>query len=53
MKYQELMCTHCDTEYSLEYNEENAIGTPIICPFCGEELENEDVDDDLDEEDDE
>jgi hypothetical protein len=51
MKYLEITCTACDTEYSLEYDEENAIGSPLICPFCGEEFENEDSDDELDEED--
>jgi DNA-directed RNA polymerase subunit RPC12/RpoP len=54
MIYLTLMCSHCDTEYHLEYDEENSIGSPIICPFCGEELEEElDENDVEDEEDDE
>ncbi len=46
MKFLEVLCAHCDTEYNLEYDEENAIGSPLICPFCGEELEDEQDQDD-------
>jgi len=54
MKYIQLECSSCETEYGLEYDNNTAIGKPDICPFCGEEIKEDYLDDedyDLDEED--
>jgi hypothetical protein len=54
MKFLVKECDHCETSYSIEYNEEERIGwEPSICPFCGEDLEDEDDEYDYDEDDDE
>jgi transcription initiation factor IIE alpha subunit len=61
MKYLTLECNNCDAKYSVEFNEELIVGwEPTKCPFCGEDLdedflddENEELDEDYDDEDEE
>jgi len=44
------ICSNCDTEYSIKWipldedegDEDNSVGFPIFCPFCGAEIEVED-----------
>jgi len=35
-------CSNCKTKYTIEWNEDKVDLTPLTCPFCGYEVENED-----------
>ena len=37
-------CSNCDTKYSVEWNIEEQDLEPLTCPFCGYEVELDDVD---------
>jgi NAD-dependent SIR2 family protein deacetylase len=51
MRYLTLECDHCESTYSIEFNEESTMyATPTVCPFCGEEIDDE-LDKDFDEDD--
>ena len=30
-----LQCVSCDSEYTIEYDEEAVVGKDCYCPFCG------------------
>ena len=58
MKYITLECNNCDAKYSIEFSEEVIVGwEPTKCPFCGEDLDedflnnDEELDEDYDEDD--
>jgi hypothetical protein len=62
MKYLTFECNNCDAKYSVEFNEELIVGwEPTKCPFCGEDLdedflennEDEELDEDYDDEEEE
>jgi hypothetical protein len=43
-------CNNCETEYTVRWipltedeEDDNEIGFPIFCPFCGHELELDDL----------
>lgn len=36
---EEDICDYCDSEFTVEFEDENA--EVVFCPFCGEELFNE------------
>jgi len=42
-----LQCVSCDSEYTIEYDEEAVVGKDCYCPFCGHLY---DFDDDEEEE---
>lgn len=48
MTQRTLMCVSCDSEYTIEYDEDAVMGKDCYCPFCGFEI---DVIDDAEEED--
>jgi NAD-dependent SIR2 family protein deacetylase len=49
--YTEMSCPNCESQYAVEFMEENINGKPDYCPFCGEEIpEESDFDDEDDEE---
>jgi len=37
-----LQCVSCDSEYTIEYDEDAVTGKDCYCPFCGFEMYNED-----------
>lgn len=39
----ELECEECNTEYLLSYIEEKNSDVPIYCPFCGCDIDLEDI----------
>ena len=43
-----LECQECGTESHIEYDNDNVIGTPEYCPFCGSSYIEESVNDDAD-----
>jgi hypothetical protein len=48
MKYLSFVCPCCDANYSVEYDEVVIDDdTPIFCPFCSEEIEELDLDEDF------
>lgn len=54
MKIQEeCTCRFCENEFIITYDEEIVTDKISICPFCGEELEQEEYIDDEDEYEDE
>ena len=46
--YVEMSCPNCESQYAVEFLEENVSGEPDYCPFCGDEIPEEDLDDDYD-----
>ena len=44
----ELDCESCGTEYELTYIEEEDSEQPIYCPFCGCDIDLEDIESDKD-----
>jgi len=34
-----LMCVSCDSEYTIEYDEDAVAGKDCYCPFCGFEID--------------
>ena len=46
MKRLILECQNCESSYTVEYNEETVMdeNEPNICPFCGDEIEDIDLD---------
>lgn len=39
------LCSYCESEFKLTYDDENVTSLPKFCPFCGEEtLAGEDED---------
>jgi transcription elongation factor Elf1 len=47
--YTEMSCPNCESQYAVDYVEENVNGEVEYCPFCGEEIP-EDVEEDFDKE---
>ena len=43
--YTEMSCPNCESQYAVEFMEENINGNADYCPFCGEEIPEEDEDD--------
>lgn len=50
MKYYTIVCPECETGYGLEFDQESPYSeeNPKFCPFCGEEIEVEEPDDEVD-----
>ena len=42
-----LVCESCDAEFSIKHNMENRLYKIEHCPFCGEELNNEEMEDEI------
>ena len=38
-------CSNCDTKYSIEWDLEQQDLEPLTCPFCGYEVDLDDVED--------
>jgi len=36
-------CTSCDSTFTIIYDDEDVIGDPMNCPFCGTEVDLEEV----------
>ena len=44
-------CSNCESAYSVDFNEGDVTEEePLFCPFCGESMEDEDLDDEYDDE---
>lgn len=43
-----LMCVSCDSEYTIEYDEDAVMGKDCYCPFCGHmyDFDDEEEEDD-------
>jgi DNA replicative helicase MCM subunit Mcm2 (Cdc46/Mcm family) len=39
------LCSYCESDFKLTYDDENVTSLPKFCPFCGEETLAEDEDD--------
>lgn len=51
--YVEISCPNCESQYAVEFIESNVEGDPDYCPFCGDEIpeqEDEDYEEELEEE---
>jgi hypothetical protein len=48
--YNEMSCPNCESQYAVEFFVSNVSGSPEYCPFCGDEIPEENQDDDYDEE---
>jgi predicted RNA-binding Zn-ribbon protein involved in translation (DUF1610 family) len=46
--YIEMSCPNCESQYALDFHLDNVSNEADYCPFCGEEIPEEDLDDDLD-----
>jgi uncharacterized Zn-finger protein len=44
-----VICTFCETDYKLSYNTDKASGYPKFCPFCSEEINEKDEEEQDDE----
>jgi hypothetical protein len=48
-----ITCENCESIYTIIFKDEDTIGTPEYCPFCGEIIEEDlkkyDSDDEIDE----
>lgn len=40
---EEFLCNSCGAEYTIAYVEEDILQEPSHCPFCGNELDNYDI----------
>lgn len=45
MKTLHLECSQCESKYILEFDEDAVMDSPETCPFCGEEIDELDLDD--------
>jgi len=43
-----LMCVSCDSEYTIEYDEDAVSGKDCYCPFCGHLYDFDDDEDEVD-----
>ena len=41
---EEFVCDGCGAEYSVTFIEEDILEEPTFCPFCGNELDSYDID---------
>lgn len=48
-EYVKISCPNCESQYAVDYMESNVDGSPDYCPFCSEEIPEEE--DNYDEED--
>ncbi len=51
-KYLTLVCDNCDSTYCLEFTVQFTNLKPQYCPFCGEDFEDEMLDEDFNEDED-
>ena len=42
-----IVCESCEAEFSIKHNMENRLYKIEYCPFCGEELNNEEMEDEI------
>ena len=42
----EKVCSNCETKYTIEWDEDVQDLTPLTCPFCGYETDDEEQVDD-------
>jgi uncharacterized Zn finger protein (UPF0148 family) len=40
----EISCPNCESQYGIEFSINNVSGDPDYCPFCGDEIPEEDND---------
>ena len=48
--YVQISCPNCESQYAVEFMLNNVDGDPDYCPFCGDEIPEEDDYDDEEEE---
>jgi hypothetical protein len=46
--YNEISCPNCESQYAVDFIMSNVNGDPEYCPFCGEEIPEENTDDNYD-----
>ena len=39
----EVTCDECESMFKLEYDAKDTDGDPVHCPFCGEELNEDEI----------
>ena len=44
-EYVKITCPNCESEYAVDYMVDNTQGEPEYCPFCGEEIPNDEEED--------
>ena len=44
--YYHASCPNCESQFALDYLIENVSGEPEYCPFCGDEIPEESVEND-------
>ena len=42
--YIQISCPNCESQFAVEFLDGNVTGQPDFCPFCGEEIPEEDND---------
>lgn len=47
---EEFMCDGCGAEYSITYNDEDIMEEPVFCPFCANELDTYDIEEEMQDE---
>ena len=47
---EEFICDSCGAEYTVTYIEEDIMEEPVFCPFCANELDTYDIEDDFQDE---
>lgn len=43
-EYVKISCPNCESQYAVDYMTSNVDGNPDYCPFCSEEIPEEDED---------
>ena len=50
MSKEQHLCDNCGAEYELKYDDEEILDEAMYCPFCGNELNSFDIEDEFDQE---
>lgn len=48
--YMRISCPNCESQYAVDFMKANVEGSPDYCPFCGEEIPEDDMEEGYEEE---
>ena len=51
-EYMKMSCPNCESQYAVDFMTGNVEGEPDFCPFCGEEIPEENLDESYEEDED-